>query len=168
MAPPIAPAPDHDVFSLYARLLVEEHIPEEETVGPVPQGGGTSGLPLAPSQSETTSIQPSTLQFVPIKAVDKEPQVCILGAGAGGLYAAMMLKSLGIPFEILEARNRTGGRLYTHKFIKKDEKGDPLLDQPKHDYYDVGSMRYPKTNIMKRLFHLFDLLKLTGKRKAHP
>ncbi|KAG8853979.1 hypothetical protein FRB96_007842 [Tulasnella sp. 330] len=143
MTSPIAPAPDHDVFSLYARLLVEEHIPKEEMVGPAPQGGGTSGLPLIPSQSETASSQPSTLQFVPIKAADKEP------------------RSLGIPFEILEAQNRTGGRLYTHKFIKKDEKGDPLLDQPKHDYYDVGAMRYPKTNIMKRLFHLFHLLKLT-------
>ncbi|KAG8868646.1 hypothetical protein FRB97_002117, partial [Tulasnella sp. 331] len=152
MASSIAPAPDHDVFSLYARLLVEEHLPKEEKGSPPP----------AP-QGEAAPSQPFTPQFVPINTMDKEkPQVCILGAGAGGLYAAMMLKSLGIPFEILEAQDRTGGRLYTHHF-KKDDNSDPLPDQPKYDYYDVGAMRFPETNIMARLFHLFHLLDLTEK-----
>ncbi|KAG8869335.1 hypothetical protein FRB97_001345 [Tulasnella sp. 331] len=154
MATPTNPAPKHDVFSLYARLLVQEHLPEEENVNPL--------AAAAAAQGEAASSQEFTLQFVPIKVVDKEkPQVCILGAGAGGLYAAMMLKSLGIPFEILEAQDRTGGRLYTHHFIAKDKNGHPLPKQPKYDYYDVGAMRFPKTNIMTRLFHLFDLLKLT-------
>jgi len=42
--------------------------------------------------------------------------VGILGAGVGGLYTAIMLHSLGIPFEIIEAADRIGGRLHTHKF----------------------------------------------------
>ncbi|KAF8867943.1 hypothetical protein BD779DRAFT_1684991, partial [Infundibulicybe gibba] len=74
-----------------------------------------------------------------------EPTVGILGAGIGGLYAALILESLGIKYEIFEEDNRTGGRLFTHKF----EKGG------KYDYFDVGAMRFPQTDIMRRLFHLF-------------
>lgn len=43
-------------------------------------------------------------------------RVGILGAGIGGLYSAVILQSLGVPFEIIEADNRIGGRLHTHKF----------------------------------------------------
>ncbi len=38
-------------------------------------------------------------------------KVLIIGAGAAGLYAGYYLKSLGIDFEILEARNKYGGRM---------------------------------------------------------
>ena len=58
----------------------------------------------------------------------KKPDVVgILGAGVGGLYTALILQSLGIPFEIIEVSNRIGGRLYTYKF-KHDKAG-------KYDYY---------------------------------
>jgi len=43
-------------------------------------------------------------------------RVGILGAGIGGLYSALLLQSLDVPFEIIEASDRVGGRLYTHKF----------------------------------------------------
>jgi cation diffusion facilitator CzcD-associated flavoprotein CzcO len=46
--------------------------------------------------------------------------VCIIGAGVAGLYTAMMLDFLGIKYEILEASERHGGRLYTHHFNKLD------------------------------------------------
>ncbi len=46
--------------------------------------------------------------------------VCIIGAGAAGLYAAIILDYLGIKYEILEASGRHGGRLYTHQFNKLD------------------------------------------------
>jgi hypothetical protein len=42
--------------------------------------------------------------------------VGIVGAGAAGLYTAMILKDLGIPYEILEANSTVGGRLFTHQF----------------------------------------------------
>ena len=54
----------------------------------------------------------------------------------------MILDVLNIPglsYEILEADNRVGGRVYTHKFS----------DAP-HDYYDVGAMRFPDIPIMAK------------------
>ena len=47
-----------------------------------------------------------------------------------GLYIAMILDYLdikGLSYEILEASDRVGGRVYTHYFSEK-----------KHDYYDVS------------------------------
>lgn len=70
--------------------------------------------------------------------------VGIIGAGMAGLYTAMILKSLGISYEILEASGRIGGRVHTHRFSN-----DP------GDYYDVGAMRFPSTPIMHRTFRLF-------------
>ncbi|KAF8147673.1 hypothetical protein B0H34DRAFT_812208 [Crassisporium funariophilum] len=71
--------------------------------------------------------------------------------------------SLGIPFEILEGSNRTGGRLFTHRF----DGGGP------YDYYDVGAMRFPlphtyeggdyKPGVMWRLGQLFKYLGLQDK-----
>jgi hypothetical protein len=52
---------------------------------------------------------------LPARAVTDEP-VGILGAGVGGLYTALILQSLNVSYEILEASNRTGGRLFTYKF----------------------------------------------------
>jgi heterodisulfide reductase subunit A-like polyferredoxin len=42
--------------------------------------------------------------------------VGILGGGMAGLYAAMMLAQRKIPFQILEATDRVGGRCYTYNF----------------------------------------------------
>lgn len=46
-----------------------------------------------------------------LDAVDFNGQVLIIGAGAAGLYAGKLLQDRGIPFEILEAADRYGGRL---------------------------------------------------------
>ncbi|TDQ19433.1 monoamine oxidase [Algoriphagus boseongensis] len=43
-------------------------------------------------------------------------EVVIVGAGFSGLAAARILKQSHIAFEILEARDRLGGRVYTKKF----------------------------------------------------
>ncbi|KAI1406314.1 hypothetical protein F4819DRAFT_441224 [Hypoxylon fuscum] len=74
-------------------------------------------------------------------------KVCIVGAGIAGLFIAMILQDLQIPnltYEIFEAGSRIGGRVYTHQFTEE-----------KHDYYDIGAMRYPDIPIMKRTFELF-------------
>lgn len=42
-------------------------------------------------------------------------KIGIIGAGVAGLYAAMILESLDLGFEILEGSDRIGGRLLTHK-----------------------------------------------------
>ncbi|EQB53899.1 hypothetical protein CGLO_06344 [Colletotrichum gloeosporioides Cg-14] len=82
-------------------------------------------------------------------------KVGIVGAGAAGLFTALTLdwindtiekyKGVGklkIDYEILEAatEDRFGGRLYTHRFSKDGT----------HDYYDVGAMRFPENDVMKR------------------
>ena len=44
--------------------------------------------------------------------------VCIIGAGAAGLYTAMIFESLEIPYQIVEANTpaRIGGRMFTYHF----------------------------------------------------
>jgi hypothetical protein len=76
-------------------------------------------------------------------------RICIIGAGISGLYLAMMLEDLGIPelsYDILESRNRIGGRVYTHHF------GDE-----RKSYYDVGAMRFPKVSIPKQMIEFLVL-----------
>ncbi|KAG1887315.1 hypothetical protein F4604DRAFT_1721298, partial [Suillus subluteus] len=72
---------------------------------------------------------------------------CIIGAGVAGLYIAMILKELGIPFDLVEASDRAGGRLYTHRF-----------SEAPHDYYDVGAMRWSEIPMMKKALALFEEL----------
>ena len=69
---------------------------------------------------------------------------CIIGAGVAGLYAAMLLDELGIEYDILEANDRVGGRVLTHRFTSE-----------RYDYYDVGAMRFPDVPFMKSVFDLF-------------
>lgn len=70
-------------------------------------------------------------------------KICIVGAGACGLYLALMLRYLGFSdLDILESSGRVGGRCYTHKFT--DDAQCP------HNYYDIGAMRIPDIVAMKR------------------
>jgi hypothetical protein len=71
--------------------------------------------------------------------------VGIIGAGMAGLRAAMLLQKIGIPFEIIEASNRIGGRAFTHSW-------DPDTE---FDYFDVGPMRYPECPSMASTFEVF-------------
>ncbi|KAF8492942.1 amine oxidase [Gautieria morchelliformis] len=56
----------------------------------------------------------------------------------------MILQDLGIPYQLLEANNTVGGRLFTHHFGEKP-----------NDYYDVGAMRFPDIPLMETTFALF-------------
>ncbi|WP_434713041.1 FAD-dependent oxidoreductase [Rhizobium sp. YTUHZ045] len=58
----------------------------------------------------------------------KRCEVAIVGAGLAGLCAARALKSMGIDFLLLEARDRLGGRILT-----SDEHG-----MPTDDGFDLG------------------------------
>lgn len=112
-----------DVHGLYGRYLIQRHIEEKIKKETVP-------FPLPWS---LPSLKPS-----PLKTDDQDGPVGILGAGVGGLYAAMILDSLNIPFEILEASDRTGGRVFTHEFSKKE-----------HDYYVCGLYRRASSLIVR-------------------
>ncbi|TFK66664.1 FAD/NAD(P)-binding domain-containing protein [Pluteus cervinus] len=63
----------------------------------------------------------------------------------------MILQSLDLEFEILEANEDVGGRLYTYHFDTSKPPGG-------HEYFDLGAMRFPDTPMMRRTFHLFKLL----------
>lgn len=79
--------------------------------------------------------------------LDDRYPVGIIGAGMAGLYTAIILQYLKIPFEIIEASNRIGGRAFTHRFSETTEF---------HDYFDVGAMRFPHNKIMDMTFNLFN------------
>lgn len=49
----------------------------------------------------------------------KKPEVIIIGAGLSGLTAGKMLKENNVNFTILEARNRIGGRVFSHEIDKE-------------------------------------------------
>ncbi len=55
------------------------------------------------------------------------PSVIILGAGLSGLAAAMKLKDNGYEVTILEARNRIGGRVFSHKITDEPVPQDNLV-----------------------------------------
>jgi NADPH-dependent 2,4-dienoyl-CoA reductase/sulfur reductase-like enzyme len=82
--------------------------------------------------------------------------VAIIGAGVAGLRTAKLLQDLGIPYKIFEASNRPGGRIFTYPFASKPP-GNP---QGKHDYYDVGAMRFPDNKASKRTIELIEELGL--------
>ena len=83
-----------------------------------------------PGQGGSITTAPKDLPKRPHRSSKHLPhnaKVCIVGAGMAGLYAALILDHLGVPYDILEAADRPGGRVLTHYFSTR-----------KHDYYDVG------------------------------
>lgn len=52
--------------------------------------------------------------------IGKKPKVIIIGAGFAGLAAAYKLQQRKIDFVILEARNRIGGRVFSHTIDEKE------------------------------------------------
>lgn len=136
-------------------------------------GPGLPGLPVGflpdePSGGEFVATDPRNLpkapSFVgtsphgdPRHHLPEKFHVGIIGAGMAGLYTAMILKSLGLKYEILEASERIGGRVYTHRFTNKPG-----------DYYDVGAMRFPDMALMARTFDLFKRLGIPKDRTTNP
>ncbi len=93
--------------------------------------------------SPKEKIEPNNLPRRPTNQVSRDfpsgAKVCIVGSGMAGLYAALIFDHLGIPYDILEAASRPGGRILTHYFSTRE-----------HDYYDIGAMRFPKIPPMDR------------------
>jgi len=78
----------------------------------------------------------------PVNSTTGPLHVGVLGAGMAGLYSTMLLQSLGISCEVLEAAAKPGGRVRTHCF------SDP---PQKWDYIDLGAMRFPNITVMERV-----------------
>ncbi|KAG9122927.1 hypothetical protein FRC07_000492 [Ceratobasidium sp. 392] len=131
------------IFQSYARRGVamrraDAGVDVPDTGPVLPPPAGASGRSIA-VEEPTPSDSESQMDLAPINHVG------IIGAGVAGLSAAMKLQSLGYEVDVLEANKRTGGRLYTHKFENGGE----------WDYFDVGAMRFPDTDLMKKTFDLF-------------
>src|SRR5262249_43495760 len=72
-------------------------------------------------------------------------RVVILGAGLAGLTAAYELGKLGYACQVLEARARPGGRVFTvRRGTVSEEPGSPQVCQFDEGlYYNPGAMRIP-------------------------
>lgn len=62
-------------------------------------------------------------------------KVGIIGAGVAGLYTAMLLDSLNITYDIYEASDRIGGRIYTHRFDQEAWDNSTPDEPAYYDYY---------------------------------
>ncbi|EAU87992.1 amine oxidase [Coprinopsis cinerea okayama7 len=137
-----------DVFAQYGRNLAKDmHGFLEARAAPVQS--------LASKASAAWNRHHATPTFDTQSRHDGVIPVGIIGGGMAGLYAGLQLAQCGIPFQILEASDRVGGRCLTYKFDEGDE----------YDYFDVGPMRFPlppkgQTGAHTRLRKLFDLLKI--------
>ncbi|KAK3985459.1 L-amino-acid oxidase [Cladorrhinum sp. PSN332] len=119
--------------------------PESDLPGVPPRRKVVRGHELPPYLGARTESSESALFRGP--GAVQPRKIGIVGAGVAGLYIAMILEDLDIPkleVEILEANERIGGRVWTHNFSNK-----------KHDYYDVGAMRFPTIDAMDRTFDQF-------------
>lgn len=134
--------------ALAARHLVEEVLK--------PFQDGQPGAQIPVDWDGDFNKIPGIHRADPKKRKDKL-KVCIIGAGSCGLRVAMFLQFLQIDFDILEASDRHGGRAFTYHF-----------SAAKHDYYDVGAMRFPHTKALEQTFNLFKELKLIEQGKIIP
>ena len=82
-------------------------------------------LTRSPEYGGFTNLS-STAEGIPLK-------VGIVGAGAAGMYAGILLDSLGIDYDIIEANNRIGGRVYTHR---SNQTAWDLSKSGEPDFYD--------------------------------
>ncbi|KAI1329873.1 hypothetical protein F5Y16DRAFT_364929 [Xylariaceae sp. FL0255] len=133
-------------------------------------------LPKAPSPTDNPFDEFEDLSIDNRVPQPKIINIGIIGAGAAGLFAAMVFDYLNVrlftptmntegpaegpwpikklprpiifKYDIHEAnsQDRLGGRLFTYNFGGAENR---------HDYYDVGAMRFPDNPVMRRAFDLF-------------
>ena len=125
----------------------------------------------------------------------KADRVLILGAGAAGLATAHTLRKAGVPFRILEASSRVGGRIYTQFGFNSEnqfiERGAELVDTGhKHlislaqemgleiedftssdagveaELFYFGGQIYTDKNLHEKLAPLLDAVKLAKEQGA--
>ena len=135
--------------------LTEHSDPSQPAPLPIPPHGPLPDLPSPLPASPAKDDKGGT----GFSAAIKNPKVAIIGAGAAGLFTAMILDYLnkhpdlkklgfGVSYEIIEAagKDRIGGRLFTYNFVPQGTRNPA----GPHDYYDVGAMRFPENKVMTR------------------
>jgi hypothetical protein len=72
----------------------------------------------------------------PCNTTDCPPlKVGIIGAGISGMYAALLLQSVNVDYEILEADGRVGGRIFTHYFDPEAWNAATPAEPAYYNYY---------------------------------
>ena len=110
----------HDAVSLYAYRILESYLKDKDPIfiPPYIQPYFTSSGD-GPAQADVVGGQDSKVgPMLPI--FSKNKKVAIVGAGIGGLYAALILQYHEIPFDIFDMDNKVGGRLKTHHFSEEE------------------------------------------------
>lgn len=134
-----------------AHIVVEQSIKDIiEQRGPLED---RSRLPAVPGKQAALDADPTQLPRTDLP-------IGIIGAGTAGLYAAMILQSLNVDYEILESTDRIGGRILTHRFNGEAGWNAPVGTAARYDYFDIGAMRYPRIPFMDRVFKLFEIIKI--------
>ncbi|KAI0531599.1 putative L-amino acid oxidase [Xylaria digitata] len=72
--------------------------------------------------------------------------VGIVGGGISGLSAALLLQREGHRVTIYQASGRLGGRIYTHRFGKREDGTAP--------YFEAGAMRIPRSPLHENVYSL--------------
>jgi NADPH-dependent 2,4-dienoyl-CoA reductase/sulfur reductase-like enzyme len=113
------------VFHLYAQKLLDRFHSRK------------LGFSIPDTIPVSTGTGPAAKLDIPDLPLPKPiTRLAIIGAGVAGLYTAMILKEKGHEFDIdiLEASERVGGRLYTHRFDNKSDIGTPAPGG-EYDYF---------------------------------
>lgn len=91
-------------------------------------GAASFGLAALGATAAEGRARPKRAKSTPPPAAPGRPDVLVLGAGISGLQTAWLLESQGLKVQVLEGRNRVGGRVHT------------LLDQPGYPEMGFNSM----------------------------
>ncbi|KAG1808023.1 uncharacterized protein BJ212DRAFT_1485304 [Suillus subaureus] len=133
-----SPSPGYDTYAHYAHNLIQafdNELKGTETLPPnIPR---SLTAPLI--QNQVANISPvglvgilDTVNYQTAVDINSTKLVGILGAGPGRLYTALILQDLSIPYRIINAQGKVGGRLLTYKF--QDGTGSP------YNYFNIGAM----------------------------
>jgi hypothetical protein len=147
---------DNDLAQLKARVDAVTSVARGNPL--IPQLQFSDATPVRDVVKAAKSVTGPGVIAPPSRGELKEFKVAIVGAGVAGLFSAMLFEwlnkkipTLKIDYDLIEAagEERLGGRLYTHYFSELSDK-DKAKGWVNHDYYDVGAMRYPENEIMRR------------------
>ena len=78
---------------------------------------GLGALPLAAALGSGLSPAPSAAQGSGVARAQNRAKVIVIGAGLSGLNAALLLEEQGVDVQVLEGRQRVGGRVLSHRDV---------------------------------------------------
>ncbi|MDP4661306.1 MAG: FAD-dependent oxidoreductase [OM182 bacterium] len=129
---------------------MKKFVSRREILGLIAKAGASGAVLQA---SNALGIVPDSYVDIPkIPRVDSgnRQSVVVLGAGVGGLTAALELKKAGYSVVVLEAAGRAGGRNMTVRHGDLiDEVGNPQIcdfDDEPHMYFNAGPARIPSSH----------------------